>query len=281
MRACERIVYAYVLDGESVHMFNVKNMEVGDFPFAVQLANTMNWNMTAGDFEFMMKLEPRGCFVLFHSQERVGIATSVSFGKVGWFGNFIVKEDFRRKGAGSLLMKHAIDFLKRKRVATIGLYAYPHLVKFYQSLGFETDIDFLVLQGKAVFPALQETARAAKKLDVPELIDFDCQCFGASRKKLLEPILLNKSNLCFILTENNEIIGYVAVKVYDEMAEVGPLICPANRVEAAVLLLKTVLGSLKGLSIFMAIPKKEAALLDILFKAGDRKSTRLNSSHSQ
>jgi len=256
-------------------MFKVKNMEVGDFPFAVQLANTMNWSMTAGDFEFMMKLQHRGCFVLFHSQERVGIATSVSFGKVGWFGNFIVKEDFRRKGAGSLLMKHAIDFLKRKGVETIGLYAYPHLVKFYESLGFETDIDFLVLQGKAVFPAPQGIARAAKKQDAPEVIDFDCHCFGASRKKLLEPILLNTSNLCFILLENNEISGYVAAKVYDEMAEVGPLICPANHVEAAVLLLKTILGSLKGLNIFMTIPKKETALLDMLFKAGLKEDFRV------
>jgi hypothetical protein len=256
-------------------MFNVKNMEVGDFPFAVQLANTMNWNMTPGDFEFMMKLEPRGCFVLFHSQERVGIATSVSFGKVGWFGNFIVKGDFRREGAGSLLMKHAIDFLKRKRVATIGLYAYPHLVKFYQSLGFETDIDFLVLQGKAAFPTPQELAKAAKKQDAPEVITFDHRCFGASRKKLLEPILLNTNNSCFILTENNEITGYVAVKVYDKMAEVGPLICPANRVEAAVLLLKTILGSFKGFNIFMTIPEKEAALLDILFKAGLKEDFRV------
>jgi len=77
------------------------------------------------------------------------------------------------------------------------------------------------------------------------------------------------------LTENNEIIGYVAVKVYDEMAEVGPLICPANRVEAAVLLLKTILGSFKGLNIFMTIPKKETALLDILFKAGLKEDFRV------
>jgi hypothetical protein len=256
-------------------MFNVKNMKINDFPFAVQLANTMNWNMTIGDFEFMVKLEPQGCFVLFHSQERVGIATSLSFGKVGWFGNFIVKEDFRREGAGSLLMKHTIDFLKRQGVETIGLYAYPHLVTFYESLGFETDIDFLVLQGKAVFPAPQELARSIKKADVPSLIDFDCNCFGASRKKLLEPILLNMSNLCFILCENTGIIGYVAAKVYDEMAEVGPLICPANNVEAAVLLLKTILSRLKGRNIFLTIPKKETALLEILFKAGLKENFRV------
>jgi GNAT superfamily N-acetyltransferase len=132
-------------------MFHVEKMEVDDFPFAVKLANTMNWNMTVEDFEFMMKLELKGCFVQFHGQKRVGIATTIGFGKVGWFGTFVVKEDCRGEGAGSILIKHMIDYLKNKGVETIGLYAYPHLVKFYESFGFEPDADFLVLQGKAAY----------------------------------------------------------------------------------------------------------------------------------
>jgi ribosomal protein S18 acetylase RimI-like enzyme len=248
-------------------MFHVERMEVDDFPFAVQLANTMNWNMTVEDFGFMVKLEPLGCFVQFHGQERVGIATSVSFGKVGWFGNFVVKEDFRGEGAGSILIKHSIDYLKNKGVETIGLYAYPHLVRFYESFGFKIDTDFLVLQGKAALPATQQMQKAAKKQDVPEVIDLDYRCFGADRRKLLEPILRNKDNLCYVSTENNETIGYIVAKVHDKMAEVGPLICKANRVKAAALLLKTILSMLNGLDVFMYIPKKETELLNILHKA--------------
>ena len=249
-------------------MFRVEKMEAADFPFAVQLANTMNWNMTVEDFKFMVNLEPQGCFVQFHGEERVGIVTSVGFGKVGWFSNFIVKEDVRREGAGSLLIKSAIDYLKNTGAETIGLYAYPHLVKFYERFGFEADIDFVVLKGKADVPAPQEVLKAAKKREVPALIDFDCKCFGANRKKLLEQIILNKRNLCYVSTENNEVTGYVAAKVYDKMAEVGPLICCANRVNSAVLLLKNVLSRLRDLNVFMCIPKKEKVLLTVLCKAG-------------
>jgi GNAT superfamily N-acetyltransferase len=251
-------------------MFHVEKMKLDDFSFAVQLANTMNWNMAVEDFEFMMKLEPQGCFVLFHSQERLGICTSVSFGRVGWFGNLVVKGGYRREGAGSLLVKNAIDYLKNKSVETIGLYAYPHLVSFYESFGFEPDIDFLVLQGKAGLLPTEGAVRKAKKQDVPEVIDFDSQCFGANRKKLLEPILLDTGNLCYIATENDGIAGYVAAKVYGTMAEVGPLICHANHVEAAVMLLKTILSGLNGLAVSMCIPKKEAVLLNMLSKAGFR-----------
>jgi GNAT superfamily N-acetyltransferase len=258
-------------------MFHVEKMEVADLSFAVQLANTMNWNMTPADFEFMIKLEPNGCFVLLHGQERLGIATSVSFGKTGWFGNLVVKEKFRKAGAGRLLIRHAIDYLKSQGVETIGLYAYPHIVKFYErALGFEPGIDFLVLKGKAEVPsAAQKGVKAAKRQDIPGIIDFDCRCFGANRQKLLESIILNKGNLCYISTENNEIKGYVAAKVNGKMAEVGPLMCHVNREEEAVLLLRTILSRLSGLEIFMYIPKKEALLLNMLYEAGFEEDFRV------
>ena len=257
-------------------MFHVEKMEVADLSFALQLANNMNWNMTPADFEFMIKLEPKGCFVLLHGQERLGIATSVSFGKTGWFGNLVVKEKFRRAGAGNLLIRHAIDYLKSKGAKTIGLYAYPHLVEFYEGFGFESDIDFLVLKGKTEVPsAAQKGVRAAKRQGIPGIIDFDCRCFGANRRKLLEPIILNKANLCYISTENNGIIGYVAAKVYDKMVEVGPLMCHANRKEEAVLLLRTLLSRLSGLEVFMYIPKKEAVLLNMLYEAGFEEDFRV------
>jgi ribosomal protein S18 acetylase RimI-like enzyme len=249
-------------------------MKVEDFPFAVQLANTMDWNTALEDFEFMAKLEPQGCFVLFHGSERVGIATSVSFGKVGWFGNLIVKEVQRKKGAGTFLVKHAVKYLKRRCVETIGLYAYPHLIEFYKNLGFKSDVDFLVFQGKPVSSVTEGRLREAKKQDIPALIDFDCRCFGACREKLLEPILLNTGNLCYVSVDNHEIEGYVAAKVYDEMAEVGPLICRQNRVDIAVPLLKTILGTLRNLDVFTCVPAEEPAILETLFNAGFRENFR-------
>jgi predicted GNAT family acetyltransferase len=249
-------------------MFHVEKMKVDDFPFAVELANTIGWNMTVEDFEFMVKLEPQGCFVQFSGNERIGIATTVSFDKAGWFGNFIIKEEFRGKGAGSFLIQNAIDYLYDKGAETIGLYAYPHLVKFYERFGFERDIDFLVLKGTVSFPSTQERLHAATEQNFPEVIDLDYKCFGANRKKLLEPILLEKRNFCYISTENRELTGYVTTKVFGKMAEVGPLICHKKRLDHSLLLLNTILGKLNGLEAFICIPKKETELLSMLCQTG-------------
>ncbi|MCW4007211.1 MAG: GNAT family N-acetyltransferase [Candidatus Bathyarchaeota archaeon] len=257
-------------------MMHVEKMSADDFPFAVQLSNTMSWNMTVEDFEFIMKLEPEGCFVLFSGAERLGICTAISFGNLGWIGNLIVKEAYRKEGAGSLLLKQAIAYLRSKQVATIGLYAYPHLTSFYTSFGFKPDIEFLVLQGEpAAFPPEDSTARRAQNSDIQKIIEFDRRFLGADRQKLLEAIILKAENLCYIVPHSNGISGYVAAKVYGADAEVGPLVCLANHVEAAEKLLKTVLSSLRGLNVSVCLPKKEAELLDLLHAAGFREKFRV------
>jgi GNAT superfamily N-acetyltransferase len=251
-------------------MFNVKPMRANDFAFATKLANTMDWNMEEEDFEFMVSLEPEGCFVVSEGVERLGVATSISFGKTGWFGNLIVREDSRKKGAGSLLVEHSINYLHSKGVATIGLYAYQHLIGFYGNLGFQRDNDFSVLSIEALGSLTAEPLPEIGKEHMEEIAEFDSKCFGGNRKKLLDSIILEKGNLGYYLTESDRVVGFVAAKVYEKMAEIGPLTCQERRVDDAVLLLRAALAKLEGLSVYGVLPKKEKALIDVLFGAGFR-----------
>lgn len=256
-------------------MFHIEKMVADDFSFAVQLTDTMNWNMIEEDFKFMIELEPNGCFVLWDDSERIGVATSISFGKVGWFGNLIVHEDHRERGAGTLLLKHAIDYLKSKNVETIGLYAYPQLLRFYGNLGFRSDEDFLVLRGKAFSSTTKSSSKEVKEENVEAIIDFDNRCFGASRRKLLKHILFNADNIGYMSTDNDAITGYVAAKVYEGTAEVGPAVCNQSRDDIAIALLRAVLDRLKGFEIFMCVTRRSTAILDMLFKAGFKEDFRV------
>ncbi|MCW4044225.1 MAG: GNAT family N-acetyltransferase [Candidatus Bathyarchaeota archaeon] len=252
-------------------------MKRSDFQFAVQLANTMQWNMTTEDFKFMKNLEPEGCFTLFYGSEPVGIATCISFDKAGWFGNLIVKDAYRGQGAGTLLVNHALNYLKRACVETVGLYAFPPLAGFYEQFGFKPDMDFLVLKGKTASPATAGTLqpRKATKQDFPAVIAFDAQCFGAQRKKLLEPLLSGEGNLCYIAISDHEITGYCAAKAYEETVEVGPLMCPKNRVETTIALLRSVLSKLPNRPVFACAPAEETILLETLIQMGLQEDFRV------
>ncbi|HMK95673.1 MAG TPA: GNAT family N-acetyltransferase [Candidatus Limnocylindrales bacterium] len=243
-------------------------MRKGDFQFATKLANTMNWNMATEDFKFITNLEPDGCFVVFNGGERVGISTSISFGRVGWFGNLIVEEKWRNMGVGSLLVNHSVNYLKNRGAQTIGLYAYPNLVNFYSHLDFKLDEDFWVLHAENLCSLAAEALPPVGKRQVKAVEKFDCRCFGGDRKKLLESIIFEEGNLSCFKSVGNLVLGYVAATVYEKTAWVGPLMCRESEGDIAVSLLKAVLANLAGKSVYTVLPKKEVALADLLFSAG-------------
>jgi len=251
-------------------MLHVEPMSENDFLFATNLANTMNWNMAVEDFQFNSRLEPEGCFVAFHGKRRVGIATCISFGRVGWFGNLVVKEKYRNQGAGSLLVKHAVNYLQIRGAKTVGLYAYPNLRLFYSGLGFRVDEDFSVLSSEAAGSLTSEVFPVVGNQQIKKIEEFDTHQFGGDRKRLLESIILEKGNLSYFKSEEGRIVGYVAATVYEKMAWVGPLVSLKGEMDVAGALLKAVIAKLKGKTVYMTLAKKETALVNMLFNIGFR-----------
>ncbi len=245
-------------------MFSIKKMSSEDFEFGIHITDSMNWNLAEEDFKLMTKVEPEGCIVLLHNSTRIGIATTISFGKLGWLGNVIVTKSYRKMGGGSFLVQRSLEYLKGKGVKTVGLYSYINTVPFYRSLRFQSDSEFSVLEGEGFFSPVKANLRKANKQDVQKVIDFDHSCMGESRRKILEPTLFNTNNLCYVSIKNEQISGYAAAKVYEATAEVGPLVCPQGHDDTAIDLLKTILNKLVDFKISICVPKDEASILNML-----------------
>jgi GNAT superfamily N-acetyltransferase len=249
-------------------MFQVKTMRPTDYQYATELANTMNWNMTNEDFAFNNSLEPDGCFVLYENFKRLGIATCISYGKTGWFGNLIVNQDSRRKGAGSFLVRHALEFLRGKGVENVGLYAYPQLVDFYGKIGFKVDEDFSVLHAQDLKTIQEEALPEIGKPNIDAIARFDADCFGGDRKRLLHAILQSWGNLAYYVAEGKNVVGYITAKVYEGVAEVGPLACDSRRLDVALNLLKSSLSKLAHSEIYLYLPKHQTVLQNYLRSVG-------------
>jgi len=249
-------------------MFEIKKLSRSDFSFAVHLANTMNWQMADADFEFALALEPDGCFLIQENHTRLGIATCLSYGEIGWFGNLVVEESSRKKGAGNALVSHALRYLFGRGVKTVGLYAYRDLVGFYRKLGFTADRDFSLLHTKKL-PKIPEIHQPAiTKKEFPKVAELDESCFGGDRTRLLRSIIEDKDNLSSVIFEDNQLVGYVAATVTADSAWVGPLVCPPGRLDAAVSLMQSILAKVPGKSVYAVVSKKDKALFDFLSRLG-------------
>lgn len=262
------------LNGRADNMVYVRRISAEDFEFAVQLTDTMDWNLVEEDFEFMMDLEPEGCFMAIEDSEKIGVTTTISYGQVGWVGNVIVSEEHRRRGIGALLVKHSLDYLASKGVGSVGLYAYPHLVSFYERAGFEKDSTLVVLKRKASSKSAKNLGKIRTR-HLQKIIDLDALCFGASREKLLKPILSNTANLCYSKVEGKRVLGFIVAKTYSGMAEVGPMVCRQGREDAAFDLLKTTLTNLKGFEVSIYVSEKATSVLDTLLNLGFMEQFRL------
>ncbi|MDQ1280414.1 MAG: hypothetical protein QG670_1677 [Thermoproteota archaeon] len=242
-------------------MFHVEKLREEDFEFAVHLTDTMNWDLVKEDFEFAMKLEPDGCFLLFSDSEKIGLATTASFGRIGWLGNVIVDERHRGGGGGSVLVEHSIQYLKSKNVETIGLYGYIERIPFYMRYGFRYDSEFVLLKGKGFSSQTGSHVREAEKEDRREIVELDSLCFGASRKKLFDHLIGISGNICYILEDNKGMLGFAAAKVYNESAEIGPLVCRRECGDAVSDLLRAILGKLKDLDVLLCVGRKDSEIM--------------------
>ncbi len=106
------------------------------------------------------------------------------------------------------------------------------------------------------------------KHNIQAVTKFDKECFGGDRKRLLESIILDEGNISYCVSKDNEVVGYVAATVYERMAWVGPLMCQRGNRDAAVALLKAALEKLAGKTVYLALPKKETLLVNMLFSLG-------------
>lgn len=249
-------------------MFQIRTLTSKDYGFAVQLANTMNWNMAPEDFQYMTGLEPDGSFLLEDDGKPVGIATCIGYGKIGWFGNLIVDPAYRKRGAGGMLVRHAVDHLHMKGVETVGLYAYSQLKEFYSQLGFAPDADFALLHADNVAAVEGAGAHRIEEAHLNRIAAFDSQYFGGDRSRLIGSIVLEDSNAGYYVSDRGHVVGYIASTIYQSMAWIGPLVCDPSRYDAAGRLVSSVLAKVAGKSVYTVVPRGDSVLFDLFSSIG-------------
>jgi len=256
-------------------MLEIRKMSPEDIGFAIKLTDTRGWELVEDDFKLALGLEPDGCFILEEDSEGIGLVTNVCFDGIGWLGNLIVDESHRKKGAGAQLVKHSIAYFKSKGAETVGIYAYQDVIEFYKKTGFTQDIEFVVQKGKPTYALPAGEPTRVRKQDLEKIVAFDHVYFGASREKLLKPILSSSDNLCYMHTEKGQIVGYGLASAYGDMAEIGPVIIRRERYDVAVDLLKALLNRLEGFEASICMPAKESRIIKFLASYGFMESFRV------
>ncbi len=200
-------------------------MRRDDISFAVRLADQEEWGIPARDFERILRLNPRGSFIAMENARRVGLATTASYGKqIAWIGNVVVDKSWRGKHIGQALVKHAIGYLEKERVARVVLYSFDETIDFYRKLGFVVGPRFARFRREGR-PTPRSVPKSSEhgKMPVSALLAMDKKAFGADRTRLFVD-MLDSGSAWYLGCATRSKRSYLFAKKYADMYELGPWI---------------------------------------------------------
>jgi GNAT superfamily N-acetyltransferase len=256
-----------------------RRLTAADIPAAHELRRLAGWNQTMRDWAGYLEFEPEGCFAAEVEGKVVGTATTITYGKrFGWIGMVLVDPEQRRGGIGTALLNRSIEYLRAVGVASIKLDATPMGRTVYVPMGFQDEYQLARYQGVAASWAGTERddIQPLKTGDLPDIIDFDAEIFGAERAVVITSLAKRDPGLGFVARSSRGINGYIIAREGSNALQVGPWL--AKDPDVAEALLRPVFNAVAGKRAFIDVPAKnppgEALMLKIGFSV-QRPYTRM------
>jgi len=215
---------------------SLRVMTEGDLAAVDELRRLAGWNQTPEDWRRLLELEPQGCFLAELDNELAGTVTTTAYGQaVAWIGMMLVHPKHRRQGIATLLMRQAIEYLRRRAVRLIGLDATPAGYPLYEKLGFVPE--WTLTRSLNPNPNLNQSQPpppAAASSETRELADadwdaveqIDAAAFGAPRSGLLRS-LARHSVKALVWPAGRPVAGWGLLRAGANADYLGPVTCPS------------------------------------------------------
>ena len=233
----------------------IRNLRPEDIVEVKKLCEMVHWPLTLQDIRRLYELEPLGWFCAEADNQYIGQAMGMVMGSLGCIAMVVVRDDYRRKGVGTVLTAEALTYLRNKCIKTIRLDSTPEGYNIYKKLGFADEFPVYHYVTK-VASTNKQWARIpeVKPMVVTDLeaaVEFDRRSFGDNRARVLKA-LFNDAK-AFVIKRGSEIQGYVMYRdPGTRLCWLGPLV--ANEVLVAEKLLRRVLAELSGKEIRLGVP---------------------------
>lgn len=217
----------------------IRNMNLKDLDLALTWANKEGWFFSFSDAEPFFNLDPNGFFICEVDRKPVGVIITPKYGtreKYGFIDIFLVKDGERGKGYGTLLLNHAMEYLKDCK--SIGLESEFEMKDYWKKHGFNYYHDTLFYVKIAKGKLSQNLINLKEMECLDAIVEYDTSVFGYSRKDFLECLLKREDTFVLGAVKDNMLIGFGVLRRHHkgESYFFGPL--SADTPEAAKQLLE-------------------------------------------
>lgn len=201
-------------------------MKPEDIPAGLFLCRAAGWNQVSRDWELFLNLNPQGCRVAVDDEGQVAgtVATVRYEDHFSWIGMVLVDPGRKRQGIGIQLLREALQILSGEE--TVKLDATPEGRQIYLQLDFVDEYPLTRMQmGETSVKSLPDShARTIHENDLPSLLAFDSEVFGAYRLPVLEWLWEGGPQYAFMVEEKDTIKGYCFGRPGHNFTHIGPVV---------------------------------------------------------
>lgn len=229
-----------------------------DVEAGLRLSGEMGWNQLPADWLLYLR---HGHVVGFRDGDGTVVGTGAAMPYEGGFGYLalvLVTADRRRRGLGTRLVEHSIEWLEDRNIVPL-LDATEAAAGGYRRQGFAPLME--LDRWEADLPPGDE-ASPCKEVDLATLVDLDAQAFGATRPHLLDDIRRRPGGRGVTVATGD---GVAMIRPGRRAAQVGPLVAPDD--DTAVKLLDEVLQGAAG-AVIIDVPTARTAFGEALEARG-------------
>jgi GNAT superfamily N-acetyltransferase len=202
-----------------------RDMTADDIAAGLRLCRANNWNQTEADWRVLLErpsvfraaVAPDGCVV--------GTAGAVGYGRdLAWVCMVLVDAEARGHGLGTALVEQVLERLGP--FEAVGLDATPKGRPVYARLGF-TDAYDLVRVAAApsdARPSSAGTTRAMTEADLPAVLAWDREVFGADRARVLRWAFGAAPEQARVIAGEGALAGYCFGRRGHHSDSIGPIV---------------------------------------------------------
>jgi hypothetical protein len=171
----------------------------------------------------------------------------------------LVDRRFRGRGIGTQLMKHAMQYLVKRRVGTMRLDATPMGRPIYEKLGFVAEYGLVRLEGVPNESGDLGNVQTVSPNLLSRVLALDAEVTGTQRSRLIRYLYQERPDAMLVVIRGERVAGYLTSRPGINAAQIGPGV--AMNAETGLALAETVLCQHRGRPVFVDIPVDNVAAM--------------------
>jgi GNAT superfamily N-acetyltransferase len=217
------------------------------------------WNPGIHDEKLFYEADCEGFFIAEIAGRPIGCASAVAYDdSFGFFGLYIVKPEFRRKGIGMKLTEKCLEHLGERNIGLDGVV--ENEKKYQKVMRFKSSYSNLRFEGRGEGEVPDGLIKISA-VPFEDLIEYDRRMFPAPRSGFLKEWIIQPDSYAFAKLEAEQLRGYGVIRKCRKGYKIGPLF--ADDQSTAEKIFRALKASVPGETIYLDVPEPNKKAMEI------------------